>query len=336
MTLFKAGKSRPEIFAMLRGENYSRQFIDAVIKRCGKRGHLKDAQRSGAPRSVRTPSIKKAIAMRFKRSPARSARKLSAQMGISRRTLGRVISEDLGFFPYRKRKIPLAPATAFATRVQRSKALLTRHDLQDVTNVLFTDEKIFTIQVKHNPQNNRVYGPSFEEIPEHERFIRNKLHPQQVMVWAGVSAVGKTDLFFVEQGVKVNAQNYKKEILVKLVEPLNQTMFKGEPWVFMQDGAPAHKAKTTQSWLSSHVPGFIASHEWPPYSPDLNPMDFYVWGRLEERVNNKEHRSLEELKKFLLREWAQLDQQEVCRACLSWRDRLTRCVRLKDRNVEQY
>ena len=145
--------------------------------------------------------------------------------------------------------------------------------------------------------------------------------------------VGKTDLFFVEQGVKVNVANYKKDVLVKIVL-LNQSMFKGGPWTFMQQCT--HKAKTTHSWLASHVPDFITSQEWPPYTPDLNHMDYYVWGRLESLVNYKEHHSLEELKKSLRWEWARLDQDEVCRVCMSWPERLRWCVRLKGRNVEQY
>ena len=73
------------------------------------------------------------------------------------------------------------------------------------------------------------------------------------------------------------------------------------------------------------MPDFITSQEWPPYSPDLNPMDYYVWGRLESLVNYKEHHSLQELKQSLRREWTRLDQDEVCRACMSWPEREAVC-----------
>ena len=39
-------------------------------------------------------------------------------------------------------------------------------------------------------------------------------------------------------------------------------MMKGKRWVFQQDGAPAHTAKSTQEWLSVNVPEFLSREEW--------------------------------------------------------------------------
>ena len=131
----------------------------------------------------------------------------------------------------------------------------------------------------------------------------------------------QTELHFVKDGVKVNARNFKTTILKPGLKDLTQELFDGEDWVFMQDSAPAHKAKTTQEWLEGHVPSFITAREWPPYSPDLNPMDYYVWGRLEAVTNNKEFHSLEALKAAVLKEWDRLDEDECAeRACPGRRD----------------
>ncbi|XP_054718970.1 vacuolar protein sorting-associated protein 53 homolog [Uloborus diversus] len=40
----------------------------------------------------------------------------------------------------------------------------------------------------------------------------------------------------------------------------------------------------TQDWCRTHFPDFISSAEWPPYSPDLNPMDYSVWSILEAKI----------------------------------------------------
>jgi hypothetical protein len=336
VALAEAGLSTASIFHRLKHNNYSRSFIHSVLKRFRTSNSVSDAPRSGRPRLVRSKQFVKVVRERFRRNPSSSVRCLAKKMKVSRSSLQRTVREDLGFKAFKKRKIPLVPATAPKTRVTRCKALLARHDLQDVTNVLFTDEKLFTIQVKYNPQNDRVYGARFEDIPDNHKFVRNKLHPQQVMVWAGISCEGRTELHFVEKGVKVTAKNYQANVLRPVVKPLNDTLFEGKSWVFVQDSAPAHKAKTTQAWLSRHVPAFVTSQEWPPYSPDLNPMDYYAWGRLEAVTNNREYKSLEALKASVIKEWAALDQNELCRACLSWRKRLTRCVKNKGQNVEKY
>src|SRR5262249_35098203 len=80
---------------------------------------------------------------------------------------------------------------------------------------------------------------------------------------------------------------------------------------FQQDSAPAHKAKMTQEWCKTNFPDFITSEEWPPYSPDLNPMDYSVWSILEARACAKRHKSLESLKQSLSREWDQMLPEDL-------------------------
>jgi hypothetical protein len=53
---------------------------------------------------------------------------------------------------------------------------------------------------------------------------------------------------------------------------------------FMHDGAPTHFSLVARGYLNRKLPGrWIGRGEpvaWPPRSPDLNPMDFYLWGHL--------------------------------------------------------
>ena len=66
--------------------------------------------------------------------------------------------------------------------------------------------------------------------------------------------------------------------------------------------------------------------EWPPSSPDLNPLDYCIWGMLEPIVNAKQHRSLEEMKRTLIREWEKLPMTVVRDSIGVWRERLKRVV----------
>ncbi len=43
--------------------------------------------------------------------------------------------------------------------------------------------------------------------------------------------------------------------------------FKDADFIFQQDLAPAHTAKSTKSWLNDHGVGML---DWPANSPDLN------------------------------------------------------------------
>ena len=64
---------------------------------------------------------------------------------------------------------------------------------------------------------------------------------------------------------------------------------------------------------------FIASVEWPPNSPDLNPLDFHVWGAMLH--NNQEHvpqpKHKDELISVLKSIWSELPQQSIDKAILS-------------------
>ncbi len=47
-------------------------------------------------------------------------------------------------------------------------------------------------------------------------------------------------------------------------------LFKDADFIFQQDSAPAHTAKSTKSWLNDHGVGVL---DWPANSPDLNPRE---------------------------------------------------------------
>ena len=35
-----------------------------------------------------------------------------------------------------------------------------------------------------------------------------------------------------------------------------------------------------KDWIALNSPDFISKNEWPPNSPDLNPLDYHVWGAM--------------------------------------------------------
>jgi len=55
-------------------------------------------------------------------------------------------------------------------------------------------------------------------------------------------------------------------------------------WTLQQDGAPAHTACNTMEYLEKEKIDFIEPDMWSPNSPDLNPIDYAVWGALQQRV----------------------------------------------------
>ena len=95
---------------------------------------------------------------------------------------------------------------------------------------------------------------------------------------AGVCFGGKSRLHFVEEKAKVSAAYYVGSLLPMLIDDCERLLPFG--FVFQQNGAPAHTARLTQDWLRENCTDFIVKDEWPPNSPDLNPLDYHVWGTM--------------------------------------------------------
>ncbi len=82
-------------------------------------------------------------------------------------------------------------------------------------------------------------------------------------------------------------------------EAFNDTLFAGVDWNFQQDSAMVHAAKSTQKWLEENIPNFIRKTDWTSGNPDLNPLDYEIWEKLEEMNCKKPHCNLESLKRSL-------------------------------------
>ena len=176
-------------------------------------------------------------------------------------------------------------------------------------------DKILLIFYQNIPLNLCIFNEPcmYVDIEPSLKYVPRVQKQLSVMVWAGISAVGRTPLIFVRAGVKINSTTYCELILEPVVKNLSQNMFNGGSFIFQQDGAPAHTSNASQTWLRKNIPQFIKKDEWPPYSPDLNPMDYSVWSILESRVCTKSHKSIDSLKRKLKEEWEKIPQ-EVLRA----------------------
>ena len=92
-----------------------------------------------------------------------------------------------------------------------------------------------------------------------------------------------------------------------------QNHFGENIWTFQQDSAPAHKAKKVQTWCNENFPDFINSQQWPSNSPDLNPLDYSVWGIMEAKACAKPHKSIQELKLSLKKAWNELSLDTIAK-----------------------
>ena len=158
--------------------------------------------------------------------------------------------------------------------------------------------------------------------------------PKSVMVWARITSMGKTPLVFVERGVKINAQIYQDRILREVVKLWAQRHFKNHCWTFQQDWAPAHGAQSMMEFCKANFPTTWGKELWPSNLPDLNPMDFSIWGILESRACSTKHTTIEGLKKSLQQAWDTITKNELSSIIKNFSKRLRACVAAKGDHFE--
>ena len=79
-----------------------------------------------------------------------------------------------------------------------------------------------------------------------------------------------------------------------------------------------------QEWISQHNPDFIQKDEWPPNSPDLSPLDYYVWGAMLEKYKayTPKPTNKAELETVMDTIWKELPQESLDLALLAFGKRL--------------
>src|SRR5436190_6823591 len=130
-----------------------------------------------------------------------------------------------------------------------------------------------------------------------------------VMVWGAFSgALGRSDLVVMEWDLLALKHGYSSNSYLKILHEQIPQVYK-PGLVFMQDNAPIHGAKKVKKYMQDMA---VEVMEWPPYSPDLNPIE-HLWFPLKHSIykihpdielitGGKEHIQ-EELGKTLLLAW---------------------------------
>ena len=271
---------------------------DSGLARPAKR---KSDPGSGGHNRKITAETKTKIRQKLRRDPFLTSYGLQAAIPelrtVSQRTIQRVVTKEL--------KIPsrVAAKKPFLTPAQKERRLdwakkHKRWSKVKWSKVLWSDET--HIELWQGAQvNKRCRRPS-SISRYHPRFVmRTVKHPPKLMIWASFGDGKLGDLYFVEPNAKMNAQMYKGV----LQRHLKRSMEKTGCSIFMQDGAPCHKAKTIMAWLgNSGVPVL----DWVGQSCDLNPIE-NKWTRLKRIIATYPAASnLDELAKNIKKAWKEL------------------------------
>ncbi|UYV71091.1 CLCN3 [Cordylochernes scorpioides] len=92
---------------------------------------------------------------------------------------------------------------------------------------------------------------------------------------------------FQQQGSTITTDSYLR-VLRRLREAIRQKrseLWRSKSWILHHDNAPAHTALKISEFLQDHSTSVFPQ---PPYSPDLAPCDFFLFGKLKKKVKGSE------------------------------------------------
>ncbi|UYV77381.1 hypothetical protein LAZ67_15000800 [Cordylochernes scorpioides] len=240
---------------------------------------------------------------------------------ISTRTISRRLVAN-GLHSCRPlRRLPLTPPN----RRQRLEWCRARSTwMTEWHRVVFSDESRFCLS--SDSRRVRVWRRRGERSNPAAIVERPTVRQRVIMVWGAIAYDSRSPLLRI-QGT-MTAQRYVDDVL----RPVTLPYLQGVPnALYQQDDARPHTARISQQALQD-----VQMLPWPPYSPDLSPIE-HVWDIIGRRLHAlPQPRSEDELWQMVEREWRAIPQDAIRTLIDSLPRRVAACIAVRDRQEQQW
>lgn len=295
-------------------EKFEREGIATDLRQCNKRPIARTGEKIEQVRQVIEATPRKSI-----RGVMKDISNIHGSSSYG--TVRRILKFDLKHKPYKITIMQHLKDSDITKRVLFSKWIEDNGNVID--SIWFSDECHFYLNGSVNKQNLRYWSaekPTFYE--------EKTIHSEKVTVWAAMSATGIIGPFFYEEDghtATVNGERYLNILTRKFIPALQRRGIMSTCW-FQQDGAGPHTANHVLEKLEEKFRGRLISlktpNEWPPHSPDLSPLDYFLWGTLKEHVYNPMPTTIDELKNSIRREMRLITQATCNNVIQNFRRRI--------------
>jgi len=103
---------------------------------------------------------------------------------------------------------------------------------------------------------------------------------------------------------------------------------------FQQDGATHHTSHESWAWLQQRFPERLISRrcdpQWSPYSPDLNPPDFYMWGYPTDSVYGNNPQTILDLRTAITAAIRAIPREQCGRVIENFVRRIQMCLQRRE------
>ena len=319
----------------------SQSTISKIENRYREVGHVRDIPRVRQSR-VMDEDTQLNVLLTLQENPNTPVRQVARECNISHTSALKLV-KSCQMRPYKMQYVQELLEDDPDRRLQFCEVMMNALDqhLADLDWILFTDECTFALNGEVNKQNCRYWST---ENPHWMRETHTQ-RPQKVNVWAGI--IGDQVIGPIYLPANLNGTIYLN-FLQEEVMPALTALFPHQAeadlhddriW-FQQDGAPPHYAQNVRHYLSEVFPnrwiGRRGTIEWAPRSPDLNPLDYFLWGHLKTKVYVTRPENLDELMQRLTYEIRQITPDMIRNVKNEFYFRLGFCQEKNGQHFQQY
>lgn len=318
----------------------ARSTVSKIVAKFNETGSVRDIPRSGRPRI--SDDTKLNLLLSLEENPHASTTEMALQETVSQSFVVKLLKKEK-LHPYKVQLIHELSEDDPDRRLEFCDMLMRHCDENPnfLSRVVFSDEATFYLSGTVNRHNCRYWA---RQNP-HWVQTKHTQHPQKINVWVGIVGRQFIGPYFFHGNL--TAERYldhlRTAVLPDLIaafpDPNNAQNLDPSIW-FQQDGAPPHYGVNVRRFLDNQFErrwiGRRGPMEWPPRSPDLTPLDFFLWGHLKSRVYKNRPNNLEDLMERIRHEMNLISPQIIENSVNQVYHRLGVCQIVNGAQFEQF
>ena len=277
----------------------SEDTIKRTFERFCETGNVEDRPRSGRPVTITEEKIDD-VRNVCEAEPCSSVRSVAIACAIPQTTTHRIMTGHLSLKPFKSQFVQKIYDEDMQDRVEMCRILIPMLEDNDTReDVFFSDEATFHLNGSVNKHNVRYWCETNPNVT-----IETVMHSPKLNVWCALSKNRLIGPFFFDDDT-VNGESYLA-MLKSFFIPEVRKLKKVRAIIFQQDGAPPHFATDVRQFLDQQFPnrwiGRGGPVRWAPRSPDLTPLDFFLWVHVKNQVYKTPVKNMSDLKERIINE----------------------------------
>lgn len=314
--------------------HYTRKVFRRMARRFRQTGSVRPIPVTIRRRRIRNEDNIINVLAYVEAEPHLSIREISTDLGVSVASVFRIL-RDFKLHPYHLVLHQALSDTDFDRRLDYCYWLrdMCNENLRFLSQVLWTDEATFTNCGRVNLHNMHYWSQTnphwMREVDHQNRWSVN--------VWCGILGDRIIGPFVFDGHLNGESYlNFLENDLPNLLEDIPLDV-RASMW-YQHDGCPSHYSQRVRDFLNIIYPnrwiGRGSLFPWPPRSPDLTVLDFYLWGRIKDIVYKTRPTTREDMIDRIEIAINSIPQAEIETAVSSSRRRIDSCILQNGRQFE--